>query len=89
MTLDELSDRASIPVVSVQRFLAARRAINLETLDCLSRALGVSPLDILEQALAQAHRGDPELVARMMAGMDGNAPGETSSQIDDSVTQST
>lgn len=73
LTLDELSERAGIPAVSVQRFLAARRAINVETLTTLSRALDVSPLDILAQAMTQAGRGDPELVARVRRGMRGRS----------------
>lgn len=68
LTIEQLADRSGIPVVTVQRLLAARRAITMTALDALCYGLGVSPAEVLTLALARDH-ADPELVARVRAGI--------------------
>lgn len=91
LTLEELAARSGIPAVSVQRFLAARRAINLEVLLALSHGLGISPVDVMAQAMDQVKRGDPDLVARVRRGMGRPTSPVTDnswSKVGTSVTQS-
>jgi transcriptional regulator with XRE-family HTH domain len=69
MTIEELSERSGVPKVSVQRFLAGRRAINLDVLEALCAGLRLAPEDVLVQARERQRKADPELVSRVMAGM--------------------
>lgn len=50
MTRGDLAERSGIPLVSVQRYLAAARPIDLEILEALSKALGTTPHDITLEA---------------------------------------
>lgn len=69
LTIEELSRRSGIPAVSLQRFLAARRTINFDVLEDLAPAVRMQPADIVILAQERISRGDPELVARMRAGI--------------------
>lgn len=69
MTIEELSERSGIPKVSVQRFLAGRRAINLDVLDALCGGLGLAPEQVIVQARLRRGQGDPELVGRIVSGV--------------------
>ena len=66
LTLEEVARRAGIPHVSTQRFLSAKRAMNLNTFEALCRAMGLSPAKVLEAAM----RADvnPDLVERVLRG---------------------
>lgn len=73
MTIEELSERSGVPKVSVQRFLAGRRTINLDVLDALCMGLQLIPEDVVTQARERQRRANPELVERVLAGMRRNA----------------
>jgi transcriptional regulator with XRE-family HTH domain len=67
-TIEQLAERSGIPVVTVQRLLAARRAITMAAFDSLCFGLGVSPGDVMTVALTRDH-ADRDLVARVLAGI--------------------
>lgn len=50
LTLEEVAGRAGIPVVSVQRFLSARRRMTMDTFDALCGALGLDPVEVMGRA---------------------------------------
>lgn len=68
LTNVDISAKSGFPEVSVQRYLAAKRAIDVHVLDVLARALGADAPTILERASrrydheerAAAHSGDVE-----------------------------
>lgn len=68
LTNGDISAKSDFPEVSVQRYLAAKRAIDVHVLDILARALGTDAPTILERASrrydleerAAAHSGDVE-----------------------------
>lgn len=49
MTQSELEQRSGIPIVSLQRYLAGKRPISVETLDAVAGALGMTILDVFEE----------------------------------------
>lgn len=67
-TIEQLAERSGIPVVTVQRLLAARRAITMAAFDALCYGLGVSPANVMTAALTRDH-ADRDLVARVLAGI--------------------
>lgn len=69
MTIEELAERSGVPKVSVQRFLAGRRAINLDVLEALCTGLRLTPEDVVAQARERQQRAHPELVERVLAGV--------------------
>jgi transcriptional regulator with XRE-family HTH domain len=50
MTQADLAERSGIPLVSVQRYLACTRPIDLEVLAAFARALGTTPHDVTLEA---------------------------------------
>lgn len=68
LTIEQLAERSGVPVVTVQRLLAARRAITMAVFDDLCHGLGLSPDDVMITARKRL-RADPELVARVLAGI--------------------
>lgn len=46
----DLADLSGIPAVSVQRYLAPTRAIDVEVLEKMSRALGSDPMRVMVRA---------------------------------------
>jgi transcriptional regulator with XRE-family HTH domain len=56
LTLEELADRSGVPVVSLRRFLAGERAINVAVLHSVTQALGVEPSEVLEAAQTRLER---------------------------------
>lgn len=56
LTNDELAEQTEIPKVSLQRYLAGTRAIDIATLDSLARALGVTATQIVRDAEARLER---------------------------------
>lgn len=65
MTLEELAERSGIPMVSVQRYLKAKRGLNAETIKALAEAMGTTAGEIIEGAEARhdkavANRGGIE-----------------------------
>jgi len=58
MTLEQLAEASGIPLVSVQRFLAAKRAIDVQVLSALSDALGVSAIHVVKSAQERLARPD-------------------------------
>ena len=72
-TIEQLADRSGVPVVTVQRLLAARRAITIAALEALCFGLGLSPAVVMASALTRDH-ADPDLVARVIAGLQSAAP---------------
>lgn len=88
MTIEELSERSGVPRVSVQRFLAGRRPINLDVLQSLCAGLRILPEDVVVQARERQRRASPELVERLLAGVRPDTPnGATDSAVP--VTPST
>lgn len=55
-TQGDLADLSGIPVVSVQRYLAPSRAIDVEVMEKLATALGRTVLDVLTAATARLAR---------------------------------
>lgn len=54
----DLAERSGIPAVSVQRYLDAKRAINMEVLMHLASALNATPMDVMKRAMEiRARRG--------------------------------
>lgn len=58
LTMQQLADRAEIPLVSVQRYLRAKRDIDIATLYALCEALGVEPFDVVAAAQTRLLRAD-------------------------------
>lgn len=58
LTQKDLARMSGVPAVSVQRYLAPSRAINVNALEKMARALGTSAMQVL--AAAAAREGDPE-----------------------------
>lgn len=52
----DLAKASGVPVVSVQRYLAPNRAMDIEVLDKLTRALGTNAAEIMGRAAAQLAR---------------------------------
>lgn len=52
LSLAELAERSGVPLVTVQRLMAGRRDLRLDTLDALCAGLQVSPAVVLGQAVA-------------------------------------
>ena len=50
LTNQDLADRSGIPIVSVQRYLVPKRAIDLVVLEQLAAAVGKTPAEIVEAA---------------------------------------
>lgn len=50
MTLEQVAAKAGIPVVTVQRLLAAKRAIDVAAIEALADALGTTPPDVVAAA---------------------------------------
>lgn len=73
LTIEQLAALSGVPAVTVQRLLAARRVITMETLEDLCRALRVSPTEVITRAEERAGRADPELVARALDGIRSSA----------------
>lgn len=46
----DLADLSGIPIVSVQRYLGRTRAIDVEALERLAGALGVTAMDVMVRA---------------------------------------
>lgn len=65
LTQTDLSARSGVPVVSIQRYLAATRPIDVEVLDRLAHALGTSAHEVMLAAAQRLARmgeeGSPEL----------------------------
>lgn len=55
-TQADLAAASGVPIVSVQRYLKPSRAIDIEVLDKLARALGLSPTDVLIAATQRLNR---------------------------------
>jgi len=83
MTIEELADRASIPAVSVQRFLAARRAMSIEVMASLAGALRMDMAEVITLAQQRMDKAHPELVAHMRAGLQQARPDV---EVDDGVS---
>lgn len=47
----DLAERSGIPAVSVQRYLDAKRPINIEVLMHLATALNATPMDVMKRAM--------------------------------------
>lgn len=58
MTLEELADKTNIPVVSVQRYLAAKRPIDMAVLNEFAKALGLTSREIVVAAEARLNRSN-------------------------------
>lgn len=63
LSLDQVADRSGIPVVSVQRYMAGKRAIDVATLAALAEALELSPRELIEAAESRLARMD-DIAAR-------------------------
>lgn len=50
LTNQDLADRSGIPIVSVQRYLVPKRAIDLVVLEQLATAVGKTPGELVEAA---------------------------------------
>ncbi len=59
LTIEALAERSGIPLVTVQRLLAARRALTMETFDRLCHGLALSPVEAMRRALSQRDAADP------------------------------
>lgn len=66
VTIAELAERTHIPVVTVQRLLAGKRPLRLDTLDALCRGLHLSPTLVI--ALA-THQPSPHDTATIRHGV--------------------
>lgn len=56
LTQEQVSGLSGIPLVTVQRLLAAKRAIDVEQLDKLARALGTTAERVMVNAVARLSR---------------------------------
>ncbi len=63
LSLEQVADRSGIPVVSVQRYIAGKRAIDVAILAALAEALELSPRELIEAAESRLSRMD-EIAAR-------------------------
>lgn len=63
LTLDQVADRSGIPLVSVQRYMAGKRAIDVAALAALADALDLTPRELIEAAEGRLARMD-EIAAR-------------------------
>lgn len=70
LTNQDLADRSGIPVVSVQRYLAPSRNIDIEILGALCDALGVSLTEIARAAEARLSRPTTEAERDAAAAVD-------------------
>ena len=57
LTQEQVSNLSGVPLVTVQRLLAAKRAIDVEQLDKLARALGTTAEQVMVNAVARLSRG--------------------------------
>lgn len=61
LTNQDLAERSGIPVVSVQRYLAPKRAIDVEVLEQLAEALGKTATEIVIAAEQRLGRSLPRI----------------------------
>jgi transcriptional regulator with XRE-family HTH domain len=54
---EQIAERSAIPLVSVNRYMAGKRPINLAILAELAAALEVDPSDVVSSALTELSRG--------------------------------
>lgn len=57
LSLAELAERSGVPLVTVQRLMAGRRGLRLDTLDALCAGLQVSPAVVLTLATQDTPAG--------------------------------
>ena len=58
MRQTDLAERSGIPAVSVQRYLAAKRPIDVEILERLANALNATAMDVMMRAAEVQSRLD-------------------------------
>lgn len=56
VTLQELADESSVPLMSVRRYLNADRHIDIATLNALAIALGTTAVEVVESAQVRMAR---------------------------------
>lgn len=61
MTFDELSEKSGVPVRSLMRFLNAQRHMDVAVVDAISEGLGMTPLEVIENAQRRLAKAVAEL----------------------------
>lgn len=87
LTNQELAERAGIPVVSVQRYLDAKRPIPVSVLLALAEAMGTTPAHVVDAAAERLGEPDPTLVERARAGLEDSDPPTRQDKLDQPVTR--